>query len=160
MPWNAATVSGLFIFNMSHVIGDKWWYLDDAEPENYRFTSEEWHKKYKFECFKMFDFTCVQCHKIINTSQGVVHHYTYKHKCSIYQARPEELWGKICVMCYECHKREHQQFSIDGITRILPEITIDNLCKSCGFEVQELDSDGNCEVCKNMINRDLNEYLF
>lgn len=145
---------------MSYIINE---WLDELEPENHKFTAREWHLKYKFEAFKMFNFTCAGCLKDeLRLREGVVHHKTYLHKGGIYQARPYEIKDKICVLCHECHLSVHQSERIDGVTKLLPTITKDepNICEDCGWESHEIDDMGLCEVCRNRINNDYSEYIF
>lgn len=144
---------------MSYIINE---WLDELEPENHKFTPKEWHLKYKFEAFKMFNFTCAMCEKDnLRLNQGVVHHKTYIHKGGIYQARPHEIKNKICVLCHDCHLSVHQSERIDDLTAILPESQSKaNICDECGEENNYLDMAGMCEICRNRINNDYSEYIF
>jgi len=135
---------------------------DYLEPETHKFKNYEWHRKYKNECFEMFNYRCSGCDKYINIYEGVVHHKTYKHKGGIYQARPKEIKDKICLMCYECHEGEHRNKSIDGITRKIPREYKE--CIDCNdsdyYEPNLIQSDGRCETCHNTYVRDMSEYIF
>jgi len=140
-------------------------YDEDNEyyyESKYDYLEPETHKKYKNECFKMFNYRCSGCDKYINIYEGVVHHKTYKHKGGIYQARPKEIKDKICLMCHECHEEEHQNKSIDGITRILPSEYKE--CIDCNdsdyYEPNLIQSDGRCIYCHDIYVRDMSEYIF
>lgn len=144
---------------MSYIIGEEYYHL---EPENHVFSARDWHGKYKLDCFKMFGFTCWSCDKKISLSEGVVHHKTYKHKGGIYQARPHEIKDKICLMCHDCHKKEHQSTSIDGITKILPKIEL-HQCVDCGEAFEDANyllSNGRCEPCNVVHEQTMSEYIF
>ena len=145
---------------MSYIIGEEYWRL---EPETHCFSAKDWHGKYKLDCFKMFGFSCSLCGVNIGLSDGVVHHKTYKHKGGIYQARPHDIKDKICLMCHNCHEKEHRAISIDGITSILQAEEEIKYCSGCGcgFEVTDNAlSNSKCDVCMDAFNKTMSEYIF
>jgi len=149
---------------MSYIPGEEYW---DLDPDNFKFNSYTWHRKYKLECFQMFNWHCSVCWEYIGLSDGVVHHKTYKHKGGIYQARPEEIEDKICLMCHECHEKEHQNKSIDGVTKMLPKEIPDEEyieCIDCGdsywFKANYIMEDGRCIICNDVYKKTMSEYIF
>jgi hypothetical protein len=142
---------------MSYIIGEEYFFL---EPETHKFSAYEWHRKYKYECFIIFDFTCCKCDRKIVTSEGVVHHKTYKHEGGIYQARPDEIIDKICIMCHSCHEEEHTLKSIDGVTKkLIPKKPIFE-CVTCYEEFEYELIDGKCECCNDIYEKTMSEYIF
>jgi hypothetical protein len=139
---------------MSYIIKEEYRHL---EPGTHFFSPHEWHGKYKLDCFKLFGFKCSVCFKKIKCSEGVVHHLTYKHKGGIYQAMPEQIKDKICLMCHNCHLKEHQSKSIDGTTKILRPTMVIEYCVDCGegFDIKEhqLNNERRCEPCANTYTR-------
>ena len=145
---------------MSYIIGEEYWHL---EHETHTFTASDWHGKYKMECFRIFGFMCSSCGSKIKLSEGVVHHKTYKHKGGIYQVPPHEIKDKICLMCHNCHKHEHESYSIDNMTKILPHEKELYSCIDCGESYEDscnILHNGKCELCNNLHQKTMSEYVW
>jgi|DEB0MinimDraft_4_1074332.scaffolds.fasta_scaffold65293_3 hypothetical protein len=143
---------------------EEWFKIEDYIEENISygvpsFKKYDWHREYHKLCCLINRHECKQCHKFCYPNQLVIHHISYHHKKGIYNIDLFEAIDKIKLLCKDCHKWIHENFIIDGKTKIIDEklncIDCNNL-----LNIKLLNTNGRCGDCEFYYNKQMNEYLF
>jgi len=136
---------------------------------------KQWHRNWKWYVWQEANMRCQRCNMLLSKiNQSVVHHKTYKHEGSIYDAAPYEIWDKIELLCHDCHRFIHENESIDGVTKILKKETKFKLteydlfdqcdfCIECGNIQYRLNDGDLCENCyheKRVFEKELEEFYW